>query len=354
MKVSKIPKLSVIVAVYNTENHLIKCLESLVHQDYSDFEVILVDDGSTDQSRAICENYVNSNTHFRYIRKDNGGLSSARNTGLNLAYGEFVMFMDADDWIRKNTLLENIRIAESTKCDVLVFGFIKEIQTKRGVNQLPSIPPKLVSFENPDSFDNDLIQLLKSGTGLTVWNMLIRKEFLKQNNLTFPSYKRGSDMYFLFQLYKYRPRLISNPQPFYQYIAFNTSKKYDEQIVPNHIAFFNKFLSLSNSLKYSSQLLDLELKLFLLWFCHVIPNAVVNNRYLSNKLKLKELKVLFGQERVIKWTNKYSLNQAKDMMSKIMLFMMKTRSPYIMYCFTKVKILFKQYIRVDYKKYYNR
>ena len=90
-------RLSIIVPVYNSEEYLSRCLDSILDQDMTSYEVILVDDGSTDSSALICDRYSATDPRFRTIHKPNGGVSSARNAGLNLAKGEYVMFVDSDD-----------------------------------------------------------------------------------------------------------------------------------------------------------------------------------------------------------------------------------------------------------------
>lgn len=98
------PQISVIVPVYNVEHYIKKCICSLLDQSFPDFEVILVDDGSTDSSGDICKNFEQGNSRIRYFKKENGGLSSARNYGLEQAAGHFVAFVDSDDYVDENYL----------------------------------------------------------------------------------------------------------------------------------------------------------------------------------------------------------------------------------------------------------
>lgn len=106
------PKLSIIIPVYNAEKYLSRCIDSILAQPYKDWELLLVDDGSQDNSRAVCERYCS--TEFtpphciRLIHKQNGGVSSARNAGLEQAIGEYVTFVDADDWLEPNTITKQL------------------------------------------------------------------------------------------------------------------------------------------------------------------------------------------------------------------------------------------------------
>lgn len=113
-------KISVIVPVYNMEKYLVRCLESIVNQTYPDLEIICVNDGSTDSSAKILETYASKDKRIKLITKENGGLSSARNAGINAATGEFITFVDSDDWIQPDTY--NIVSRYMSDADMLIFG----------------------------------------------------------------------------------------------------------------------------------------------------------------------------------------------------------------------------------------
>ena len=120
-------RLSIIVPVYNAEEYLDRCMISILEQDFSSYEVILVDDGSTDSSPMICDRYSATDPRFRTIHKKNGGVSSARNAGLDLAKGEYVMFVDSDDALLPDSLemmFENIRGEDLAVGGYTVYIFI--------------------------------------------------------------------------------------------------------------------------------------------------------------------------------------------------------------------------------------
>ena len=96
--------ISVIVPIYNVENYLRMCLDSIQNQTYKNFECLLINDGSPDNSAEICREYVAKDSRFRYFEKENGGVSSARNYGVELAEGSFITFVDPDDWLEPNYL----------------------------------------------------------------------------------------------------------------------------------------------------------------------------------------------------------------------------------------------------------
>ena len=101
------PEISIIIPVFNVEQYLKQCLDSIVSQDCSSIEVILIDDGSTDGSATLCKDYANTYKYIKFLRKENGGVSSARNMGLQHAKGEYVAFIDSDDWV-ESTYIETL------------------------------------------------------------------------------------------------------------------------------------------------------------------------------------------------------------------------------------------------------
>ena len=101
-------KVSIIVPVYNVEKYVERCIESIIKQSYKNLEIILIDDGSKDNSGKICDEYAEKDNRIKVIHKKNGGLSDARNTGLNIADGEYICFIDSDDYIHKDLVKDNL------------------------------------------------------------------------------------------------------------------------------------------------------------------------------------------------------------------------------------------------------
>lgn len=120
------PLISIIVPVYNVEKYLSKCLDSLVNQTYKNIEIVCVDDGSTDSSGSICDEYAKKDARIKVIHKENGGLSDARNVGLETINGEYVMFIDSDDWIDKDTCDYCINTLKLYDVDLILWSYIRE------------------------------------------------------------------------------------------------------------------------------------------------------------------------------------------------------------------------------------
>ena len=114
---------SIIVPIYNVEALLPRCIDSLIGQQYQNIEIILVNDGSTDSSEAICREYLNRDSRIKLINKENGGLSSARNTGLKLCKGEYIFFVDSDDYVTSDFCSVGVDGFLNHNADVVIFGF---------------------------------------------------------------------------------------------------------------------------------------------------------------------------------------------------------------------------------------
>lgn len=116
------PKISIIVPVYKVEQYLRRCLDSIVAQTFTDWECILIDDGSPDNSGVICDEYVAKDNRFHVIHKENKGVSAARNAGLDAARGEWIGFVDSDDWIEPKTYETALNSVVCENADVICFG----------------------------------------------------------------------------------------------------------------------------------------------------------------------------------------------------------------------------------------
>lgn len=178
--------ISIIVPVYNTENYLEKCLYSLVNQTYKNIEIIIVDDGSPDNSMNIIQKFVLADNRVKVISQKNQGLSGARNIGMNNTNGDYIMFIDSDDWIEIDTCEKAINASEKYNADVVFWSYIKEfsnsqkdnylfdkteiIWSEKNINQLSRRMVGLVGDElaNPQSIDNLV----------TAWGKLYKKSVI--------------------------------------------------------------------------------------------------------------------------------------------------------------------------------
>lgn len=184
---------SIIVPVYNSEKYLSQCIESVLSQSYSNFELILVDDSSTDSSFEICQLFANKDARINVIHKENGGTSSARNVGLNNAKGDYILFMDNDDyWNNSNALSLIANHLEESKADVLIFDYISYYQNKDKFvyNRRKCNRKHLLSL----SVDDALKEIIKNNLlHVTVWTKVVKASIIKENNIYFPEGMRNED-----------------------------------------------------------------------------------------------------------------------------------------------------------------
>ncbi len=117
------PKVSVIVPIYNVEKYIQKCIDSILSQTFTDFELILVDDGSPDKCGEICEQYALKDNRIKVVHKENGGLSDARNAGMKYANGLYTIFIDSDDWIKSTMIGEIVKLIDEYNADIIQVGF---------------------------------------------------------------------------------------------------------------------------------------------------------------------------------------------------------------------------------------
>ena len=173
--------LSIIVPVYNVEPYLRRCVDSLLDQgEFSDYEIILIDDGSTDRSGEICEEYASTNEKVRVLHKENGGLSSARNAGLAAANGEYVLFVDSDDYLKTGCLAALLETAYQQNADIVCFNYAY-------VSDPYGYEINMVHTDIGDQVltgQNYLLLQLKNGTmQMTAWKNLYCRALLTKNGL---------------------------------------------------------------------------------------------------------------------------------------------------------------------------
>ena len=182
---------SIVVPVYNVESYIRECIESVLNQTYPDFELILVNDGSTDQSPTICEEYAAKDSRVKVIHKENGGLSDARNVGTAQAIGEYIIYIDSDDYIQIPTFLEQLRQTSEAKPDIIVYKFIKYFEESKSFS---SRHYSMSGFENCNDLADQISFLVQSdGFYCSAWSKAIRLDLLKEHNINFEKGLLGED-----------------------------------------------------------------------------------------------------------------------------------------------------------------
>lgn len=198
------PKVSVIVPIYNVEKYLEKCINSLLSQTLEDIQIILVNDGSKDNSGNIakeCEK--NNKNRIIYVEKENGGLSDARNYGLKYATGDFIAFLDSDDYIEKNAYEEMYNKAIEENADYVECDFIWEFPNKIRVDK-----------QYPYKNKKEMLSFVR----VVAWNKLIKRQLIIDNNLEFPKGLRYEDVEFTYKLIPFINKFANVDKPFIHYV----------------------------------------------------------------------------------------------------------------------------------------
>lgn len=244
------PFLSVIIPVYNAESYLARCLDSLLAQTFTDFEAILVDDGSTDGSAALCDGYAEKDHRFHCIHKENGGHTSARQAGLRQAVGTYVAFVDSDDWIDPAMYRTMCGAAKDTGADMVCCNYTA-VTPKGDILCRASFPEGL--YEKAQLEEQVYPRMLYSGTYFTygaapnLWNKLFRRELLTKNLYPVPlSVKLGEDalVSYICLLESSRVYFCGDFFYYYQSTASSLTHNMDENRLRENRTLFDAFLGI--------------------------------------------------------------------------------------------------------------
>lgn len=204
--------ISIIVPVYKSEETLARCVDSLLAQTEPDVEILLVDDGSPDQSLAVCEQYAEKDQRVRVIVKANGGVSSARNAGLTQAKGEYVLFVDSDDYVHPDLCRRLLQTMEYEKADMVICGF-HHLYMGRDVEKVPD------SIQGAPLLGKDFLKLYGGGFLNMPWNKLIKREAA---GVFDESISLGEDLLFNLDYLERNPHAAIVAEPLYYYIQDQT------------------------------------------------------------------------------------------------------------------------------------
>lgn len=225
------PKISVIVAIYKAEKYLYRCLNSLVDQTFENYEVLMIDDGSPDESGRICDRFAEKYPFMRVIHKTNGGLSSARQCGIDNALGEYTIHMDADDWVEPVMLEELYRKAKQEDADMVICDYFEIKRKEHYVKQKPTAL-------NPDTVLRDI---LSGKIQAYCWNKLIRKSCYENYNITFPLGLNFEDLFAVCTLCLNDIRIAYINKAFYHYDRYinkgSLSMTHNKSSVNSRMAF---------------------------------------------------------------------------------------------------------------------
>ena len=210
-------KISVIVPVFNAQNTIRRCLDSLINQTLSEIEVICVNDGSTDNSLKILQEYENKDARIKILNQDKLGVATARNNALSLAKGEFIGFLDSDDWITLNFYENLYKIAIQNNADIAVSNIFKYYSESK-------IEP-LLNFNEVKLYEqtSEKLEIAQVPKYNYIWNKIYRRTKLLENNITFPISNMFEDAVFTLEAITLFEKMVTVPQGIYYYFENNNS-----------------------------------------------------------------------------------------------------------------------------------
>ncbi len=253
--------ISIIMPVYNSKDYIEKAVQSVLNQNFNDFELILVDDGSTDGSSEICDSYTNKDNRIIVIHKTNGGISSARNVGIATASGDYITFLDNDDEYVSTLLADNYRLAIQSQADFVKFGVNKIHINSSGIcYKTELLGSKENCILNKSELGKIYLKYCKAAFLTYIWNGLYSRKFLTDNNIRFNNfYKVGyEDVEFNIELCKNVNRIAINSCAYYNYMQranHSTSFKFDVNRLHSILKIWERERNLLKYLNISSEVI---------------------------------------------------------------------------------------------------
>lgn len=279
------PKISIIVPVYNVEEYITECIDSILSQTYKDWELILVNDGSTDNSGKICDEYALKDNRINVIHKENGGLSSARNAGIDVAKGEYITFIDSDDVLLNNDIYDKIIkiFNEDKSIDVVQYDVIHKWQSSEEHKRLY---PFKIYYNKLNILEGYLTEKIH----VACWDKIFKAEIFKE--IRFPLGQISEDIAIIPQIVERTNKLRTTDIGYYGYRYREgsiTTGNFD--LSKNRSTYISCYKYLSYAYQYKS-LRNLVLKKYLPIAWNYISNVrhnneINNSHYLNDNIFIK-------------------------------------------------------------------
>lgn len=296
---SQMPKVSIIIPVFNAEKYLISALESVINQSFTDFELIAINDGSSDSSLEILEKYSAKDNRIKLINKKNTGVSETRNYGIEQAHGEYIVFVDADDILNRDYLLNMVDIAQRDSVDLVICGY--SLIDKRGNQREINIP-----YQRNNAFVNGEMSIFSelqvSGLAVQLWNKLIRTEVVVRNRIRFEkSASFDEDMFFCWKVSMCVKNAEYCQKALYQYRLTGSSAimRYHSDLLQSYRIQIKDLIHFAIERNFYSTELDKEVDRMMGKKVGILCTMVIrsNKRW---KEKLQDIEMIIQDERIRK------------------------------------------------------
>lgn len=328
------PKISIIIPIYNTSSFLKRCLDSIQEQTFQDLEILMIDDGSTDNSKEICLQYQKNDSRFKYWYQPNNGASSARNNGIRRAQGTYILFLDSDDYFVPQTCQTCYETVEKYNLDLLNFAY-QYVKNEETTVNIPAFPKdkiightQILEYLKRDTLHNKSLWFS--------WSYCFRTSFIKDNGLFFDeSVLLGNDSDFNIKCLFYTKHIYSISDVLYSYV-YNpdslTQTKYRKQLLDRYNSQFNARTKLYKKFKLTDKAYDMDLSQN--YVEHALFELLYNERHNPKKGSLaKYLKTLRQTQMFQHCSKNYSFSKNCPPKKKV-----------LTYLFTKNQTLILSYI----------
>lgn len=352
------PKVSLIVPVYKVENYINQCLDSLINQTLKDIEIILIDDGSPDNSGKICDEYSRNDHRIKVIHKENGGVSAARNDGIKEATGDYIMFLDSDDWAEENMCEVAYNAIVEKKVDMAFFTHYTNYSNKEILeNKMPK------SFYYDKKEDIEKIQLIVindkyvklidnslSYSGFTApWSKIFSRKFIQENNILYNLNVKGifDDGLFVLECLEKANNIYFENVSLYHYRIIDSSimRSYNPNKIQIYNTIFDELKLFANKYKKSDMffevccsraVINLTIVLDICFF-----NKLNKTPYKEKSQQIKKLLNSKDYSEAIQKTNSKFLSKKQKVYFKLF----EKNNVFLMYLFTNVVRIIKKIIK---------
>lgn len=327
------PTVSIIVPVYKVEKYINQCIESILSQTFKEFELILIDDGSPDNSGEICDKFADIDQRITVIHKSNGGVSSARNVGLKNAKGKYILFIDSDDWIDSSFIAELVYSMENKNADLTVCDYYLADTDKLKTNK---IFDKDISLNKIN--EEEMVNLIKTHSIFGPWCKLYRNDVIQRNKIFFnTNVSFGEDLLFNLQYLSNVNNICMIGKELYYYRQVNGSlvRSFNENKIESFVLINQEFLNFID--KYNM----LKNKVLYYVVYHVIDDYIaLLNKLINYKSSLKHKYKLFKQLNSLKAIKKYKKSYILNIKSNFLFELVLNKNNFFLwYSYIKLRNL---------------
>lgn len=288
-----IPAVSVIVPVYGVEKYLYRCVKSLRNQKLKNIEIILVDDESPDNCPKLCEDYVKEDARIKVVHKKNGGLGYARNTGMEYAHGEYIAFIDSDDYVEENMFFDLYKFAKENKLDTVIAGFNKVLNSGEIIKNVETDEEQIFRGKQKlQMFVGGMLGTPAKASKtlkyqMSVWRGIYSRKVIKKNHIRFCSERQfiSEDIIYHLDYFDKANSLGILPLAVYNYCENGASltKTFRKDRFEKNLILYKKIIEKMNLYKYPSEIYEYAMKLFLIRTKSAITSIVLNHKILEHK-----------------------------------------------------------------------